>query len=247
MNLIQVKFGAPLVRGLALAIAFSISSLQAQTACEPLNFCDKDGDGWIREHRKCNRCVNPEPEGIDCDDSNPLLTQNCSGTEIDFTATLEGIFAFDTLDFTSGPGGEGADSNEGFTLTPPGGLDDQWDDVFAFCADWFSRPVPDLDVLPGSAKLHRPPGAVSLSFGPFIVEGNVQVGVSLRGTHEDTLGLGAEPQTYRFDNVSLLVKRVSGGSRKRCHRIESLPTFSCLKINGGKVIGGIPVLCSEVP
>jgi len=246
MNLSRTHLRAVLV--LVLALAFSISPLQAQKVCEPFNFCDKDGDGWIKEHRKCNQCVDPAPLGLDCDDNDPGLTDNCSGGGIGFAATLEGIFTFDSVGFTSGPGGEGADSNEGLTLTRPGGdLAGQWDDVFDLCAAWFSGPVAELDVLLGNAKLHRPPGAVSLSFGPSIVEGNIQVGVSLRGTHEDTLGLGAEPQTYRFDNVSLLVKRVSGGSRKRCHQIEPLPTPSCLKINGGKRIGGILVPCSEVP
>ena len=51
---------------LCLVLAFSVSPVEAQ--CGPGEFCDRDGDEFIRDHRKCS-C--PGGQGPDCDDNNP--------------------------------------------------------------------------------------------------------------------------------------------------------------------------------
>jgi len=61
---------------LCLALVFSVSSVEAQdlTICMGFNFCDRDDDGWIRDHGKCRDCLEMAAmagKGIDCDDSDP--------------------------------------------------------------------------------------------------------------------------------------------------------------------------------
>ena len=57
---------------LCLALAFSVSPVEGQTICMGGNFCDRDVDGWIRDHKRCTDCLEAAlmaGRGIDCDDS----------------------------------------------------------------------------------------------------------------------------------------------------------------------------------
>ena len=58
---------------LCLVLAFSVSPVEAR--CGRGEFCDRDGDGLIKQHHKCQRCAG-EP---DCDDSDDMSV--CDGTE----------------------------------------------------------------------------------------------------------------------------------------------------------------------
>jgi len=56
--------------GLCLALAFSVSPVEAQL-CDMGAFCDRDGDGYIKDHRRCTACLEAAVElgkGLDCDD-----------------------------------------------------------------------------------------------------------------------------------------------------------------------------------
>jgi len=51
---------------LCLALAFSVSSVEAQDICTQGDFCDSDHDGFWRNHKRCD-CVGI----IDCNDNDP--------------------------------------------------------------------------------------------------------------------------------------------------------------------------------
>jgi len=58
--------------GLCLALVFSVSSVEAQD--DP---CDKDGDNWVKNTRRCVPRLGEGFDGIDCNDNNRELTDNC--------------------------------------------------------------------------------------------------------------------------------------------------------------------------
>ena len=57
---------------LCLVLAFSVSPVEAQ--CGPGEFCDRDGDEFFRNHKRCGSCGGP----ADCDDGFYDLTNDCS-------------------------------------------------------------------------------------------------------------------------------------------------------------------------
>ncbi len=76
--------------GLCLALAFSVSSVEAEDLpeiCEQMKFCDRDTDGFFKDHKRCTVCgglidcndtdfeINPG-EGEVCGD---LIDNNCNG------------------------------------------------------------------------------------------------------------------------------------------------------------------------
>ena len=52
-----------------------VAPVVAQDRCVAGAFCDRDSDGLIKQHKRCERCVG-DP---DCDDDDP--TNVCDGTE----------------------------------------------------------------------------------------------------------------------------------------------------------------------
>ena len=50
-------------------LVFTVSPVSAQDfdLCIGLNFCDRDDDTYIRDHKKCRHCETEEPS--DCDDN----------------------------------------------------------------------------------------------------------------------------------------------------------------------------------
>ena len=255
MNLSSTYLRAVLVLGLALAI--SVGSVAAQTVCEPLNFCDRDGDGFVRLHRKC-RCTDPEPAGFDCDDSVFSETNNCNGGGGDaLTAELDGIFVFDggvqDFEFLS-PGSPDGANTDPITLSRPDdsdcinfpGLCDlaaEWDDVLSVCSELLPAQVDELNVPVAKARIFVTGDAVSVSLRRIIFSNGVELGLALRGT-TDGLSVLGDAATYEFDSIGVLATRTAGGKggRKRCQQTIPLPRPSCLEVNGGG-----PEQCPSVP
>jgi len=148
-------------------LVFAVSPVSAQDLCIGGNFCDRDDDTYIRDHKKCDGC-----EGItDCDDSNPdpdACDVVVSEGSITYTAQLTGAFVF-------GPDPIMAvypDSKESVLLddtllsmdiydgssAPPSG-DETWDTVFDTCPvllgsvngfeadDWYISKYGDVRVM----------------------------------------------------------------------------------------------------
>ena len=59
----------------ALIVALMVSPVNGQ--CDFFDFCDRDGDGFVRDHKRCTSCGGE----IDCDDQDRDLTTDCSGTD----------------------------------------------------------------------------------------------------------------------------------------------------------------------
>ena len=57
------------------AITLGVAPVVAQDRCVAGAFCDRDSDGLIKQHKRCERCVG-DP---DCDDDDPMNV--CDGTE----------------------------------------------------------------------------------------------------------------------------------------------------------------------
>ncbi len=81
-------------------LMFAVSPVSAEAPCDPGYFCDRDGDGWIRAHKKCELiCEGDEYSYTDCDDSFYADDGSCedvsSEGSIDYTAELiSGAFVF---------------------------------------------------------------------------------------------------------------------------------------------------------
>ena len=67
-----------------LALVFSVSSVEAQI-CDPGAFCDRDGDTFIRDHRKCMECFGE----IDCDDSASSNVNSCVDVDSGMTFSVD--------------------------------------------------------------------------------------------------------------------------------------------------------------
>ena len=76
---------------LSLTVAIAVVSLgyvtplQAQTICDMGAFCDRDLDGFPRDHQKCDMC----PGQRDCDPSTSSETNVCTGTDDDPQTTFD--------------------------------------------------------------------------------------------------------------------------------------------------------------
>ena len=76
-----------------LVLVFGAGLVSAQTVCAAGEWCDRDGDGFFRDHRRCRDCLGADPP--DCDDNDAELTTTCDGgTALAYTAKLTGAFAF---------------------------------------------------------------------------------------------------------------------------------------------------------
>ncbi len=74
-----------------LVLVFGAGLVSAQSICDAGSFCDGDGDGFIRDHRRCRGC----PGERDCDDSVYNEDNICDGgTSVVYTAELTGAFVF---------------------------------------------------------------------------------------------------------------------------------------------------------
>ncbi len=56
-------------------LMFGVSSVSAQDRCLPSNFCDRDGDTFFKNHKRCDVCGGP----TDCDDGFYDPDNDCGG------------------------------------------------------------------------------------------------------------------------------------------------------------------------
>ena len=98
-------------------LVFAVSPVSAQDAqlCDGLNFCDRDDDTYIRDHKKCRHCDPQEP--LDCDDNDQDFSNDCENDvtpSTEYTAKLtSGAFIFVGGAISVTPG-----SNKGIGLEP---------------------------------------------------------------------------------------------------------------------------------
>ena len=78
---------------LILIFAFFAGSGQAQDACSSGAFCDRDADGFFKNHQRCTACGGT----TDCDDSDANLTVFCPEDEQGTSYTVE-VMTDTTLD-----------------------------------------------------------------------------------------------------------------------------------------------------
>ena len=65
--------------GLCLALAFSVSPVEAQMhhTCEMGAVCDRDGDGFFRDQKRCfESCAVSDPDLVDCNED--IFSDNMS-------------------------------------------------------------------------------------------------------------------------------------------------------------------------
>jgi len=79
---------------LCLALAFSVSSVEAQDPCTQGDFCDSDHDTFFRDHKRCD--CGPI---IDCNDNDPAIGgPPCDGGDEDTKTSKKSIPLIMTFD-----------------------------------------------------------------------------------------------------------------------------------------------------
>ena len=228
-----------LVLGLSLGLALGASPGSEAATAWVQDRCDQDGDGFIKNTGGCKK-KNPGVP-VDCDDTDPALTNNCGGgaTQLEFTAVFtEGAFQFDGGSVTlivNADGSSAARSTHDVTLSrpladgspcpgDPGGqpCSDVWDAVFAFCSDVLALPLYSIDIDPGRFRLDTHVGELGIGLNKMEVQANdgsfVELSVNLRGMYDSEIVLGTPDIDYLTDRFYLVTGRLkgSGGGKKRC-------------------------------
>ena len=75
MNILRLSL-LSLTLAMAVVTLGYVTPLQAQNVCLSGAFCDRDGDGFFKKHKRCEVCGGE----TDCDDSDSGLTNDCSDT-----------------------------------------------------------------------------------------------------------------------------------------------------------------------
>ena len=209
------------------------SSSQAQDLCQPGMFCDRDADGFVKDHKRCGEC----PGEIDCDDDDP--TNDCSGGGGDdelFTFFAElvdnpspfqiGSFKFDQpgpTAFTKTRGNR-AVNDEPLSLSRDGAIGQAWDALFMTCDEVFLGVIPpSFTVAVGMAELAKSGADIRIIFADlhFVASDGraVTAVVQLIGTTDQPAGELGLPYFYTFDEYALFASTDTGGpgGRRRCH------------------------------
>lgn len=142
----KISIQLMLVTFVLAVLMFAVSPVSAARPAEcDLNFCDRDGDGFFKDHKRCalSLCA----VAIDCDDSNPDIPEplacDSDDNPADFTAALvSGAFRFGAVDVTLNKKGNSYSSTKKLAMDRPDDVDsvDQfaWDAVFAECPELFT-------------------------------------------------------------------------------------------------------------
>ena len=70
-----------ILMALCLALVFSVSSVEAQDICFKGEFCDRDEDGFPKDHNRCVECLGVFETEFDCDDSDNSDENDCAEIE----------------------------------------------------------------------------------------------------------------------------------------------------------------------
>ncbi len=97
MNIIRLSI-LSLTLAMAVMTLGYVTPLQAQSSiCEQGAFCDRDLDGFPRDHQKCDMCTGQR----DCDPSTSSETNVCTGTDDDFQTSFDVDMTVGYLDATN--------------------------------------------------------------------------------------------------------------------------------------------------
>ncbi len=217
-------------------LMFAVSPVPAAPPVEcDTNFCDQDGDGFFRAHKRCADCS--ASLGIDCDDSDPNITDppacdsgNSDETPVVYTVALTaGVFEFPATDASLNSKGHlnSVNTSPIVIARPPASTVERtaWDAVINDCAGSLVGGDPDDPMLvdfdewgvgkngdEGNLWINLP--NIHLPTGNLVPEKKIQIQLQLRDNPGTRFLPDAEgSETFTLDYYVVWGKPLSGKKR----------------------------------